>query len=127
MNEKTISIIMNIVMHTNKRDVIVQLIDFMIDEYYKVSRSNHMGDTHFLIEQILSVLHTSILAHKNAVPNNELLGRICELVNQQIKRVGIEAEGLSILGALATTFNKSFESRAQNFWPHIKSALDQTQ
>ena len=72
---------MNIVMHTNKRDVIVQLIDFMIDEYYKVSRSNHMGDTHFLIEQILSVLHTSILAHKNAVPNNELLGRICELVN----------------------------------------------
>lgn len=40
MNEKVISIIMNIVMNTNKRDVIVQLIEFMIEEYYKVNNSN---------------------------------------------------------------------------------------
>ncbi len=40
MNEKVISIIMNIVMNTNKRDVIVQLIEFMIEEYFKINNSN---------------------------------------------------------------------------------------
>lgn len=99
----------------------------MIGEYYKVTGSQTMTNTDFLIEQILSVLHTSILAHKNAVPNNEILGKICDLVNFQMNRKGIEAEGLSILGALATTFNKSFESRAQIYWNNVRSGLEKTE
>ena len=77
-------------MTTNKREVIVQLIDFMIQEYYKVVNIN-IPNSEFLIEQVLSVLHTSILAHKNAVPNNELLGKICDLVNFHLKKYGVEA------------------------------------
>lgn len=42
-----------------------------------------------LVEQTLSVLHTSILAHKNAVPNNEILSKLCELINAHIKKYGI--------------------------------------
>lgn len=60
---------MNIVMNTNKRDVIVQLIDFMIDQYYQIT-NQVISNPEILIEQTLSVLHTAILAHKNAVPNN---------------------------------------------------------
>lgn len=81
---------MNIVMTTNKREVIVQLLDFMIQEYYKVVNIN-IPNSEFLIEQVLSVLHTSILAHKNAVPNNEILGKICDLVNFHFKKNGVEA------------------------------------
>lgn len=48
MNEKLVVIIMNIVMTMNKRDVIIQLIEFMIDEYYKIS--NHkVKNFHFLM------------------------------------------------------------------------------
>ena len=36
MNEKTIGIIMNIVINSNKREVIVQLIEFMMEEYNKI-------------------------------------------------------------------------------------------
>ena len=42
-----------------------------------------------LVEQTISVLHTAILAHKNAVPHNDILSKICELINYQIKKYGI--------------------------------------
>lgn len=108
MNEKLISIIMNIVMNTNKRDVIVQLIEFMIEEYYKVNNNPRFTDIGFLVEQILSVLHTAILSHKNAIPNNDILSKCCDLISFHIKKYGAEVEGLNLLGALATTFNKNF-------------------
>lgn len=69
MNEKSITIIMNIVMNSNKKEIIVQLIEFMMEEYNKII-TGKMENTTFLLEQILGVLHTSVLAHKNAVPNN---------------------------------------------------------
>lgn len=125
INEKLTTIIMNIMINTNKRDVIVQLIDFMIEEYYKIVGMT-IPNSEFLIEQILSVLHTSILAHKNAVPNNEILGKICDLVNFHFKKYGVEPEGLSLLGATATTFNKAFESRAMNYWNYILHGLNST-
>jgi hypothetical protein len=68
MNEKTIAIIMNIVMNSNKKEIMIQLIDFMMEEYNKIVTSS-MENTAFLLEQVLCVLHTSILAHKNAIPN----------------------------------------------------------
>jgi hypothetical protein len=41
----------------------------MMEEYNKII-TGKMENTTFLLEQILGVLHTSVLAHKNAVPNN---------------------------------------------------------
>lgn len=83
--------IMNLVMNTNKRDIILQLIEFMIDKYYEVINAdspNH--DKFYVIEQVLSVLHTAILAHKNSIPNNEILGKICDLMNKHFTKYGIE-------------------------------------
>lgn len=39
MNEKTIAIIMNIVMNSNKREIMIQLIEFMMEEYNKIVTS----------------------------------------------------------------------------------------
>ncbi len=39
---------MNIIMNTNKRDIIQHLIDFMIDNYYKIY-SNNLNDADQLI------------------------------------------------------------------------------
>lgn len=89
MNERLTNIIMNIVMNTNKRDVIVQLIEFMIEEYYKVHNNPRLSDISFLVEQIISVLHTSILSHKDAIPNNDILSKCCDLVTFHIKKYGV--------------------------------------
>lgn len=39
---------MNIVMNTSKRDIIAQLIDFMIEKYYEVINAN-ISDPAYLI------------------------------------------------------------------------------
>lgn len=88
MNEKTIAIIMNIVMNSNKKEIIIQLIEFMIEEYNKIVTGN-LEDTGFLLEQILSVLHTSILAHKNSVPKHEILVKLCTLIDYHINKFGV--------------------------------------
>ena len=124
-NEKLTAIIMNIVMNTSKREVIVQLIEFMMDQYYKYLDQKIPG-TQLLLQQTLSVLHTCILAHKNAIPNNDILGKICDLITTHFKHAGVDAEGLSLLGATATTFNKSFQSRAISFLNYAYMGLDST-
>lgn len=125
LNEKLTTIIMNIVMTTTKRDIIEQLIEFMIQEYYKVVHLN-IADISLLVEEIVSVLHTSILAHKNAIPNLKTLGTLCELIDKHISRFGVEHEGLSLLGSLATTFNKAFSSKAQHYWKNIMHGFEST-
>jgi len=75
-------------MSTNKRDIIVQLIEFMIDQYYNFLSKN-IVNSELILEQTLSVLHTSILAHKNSIPSKELLAKICQLVDYHIRRFGI--------------------------------------
>ena len=94
-------------MTTNNRHVIVELLNFMIQQYYNIVEIN-TPNTKFLIDQFLSVLQTSILAHKNAVPDNYLLEDICDLVDLHVKKYGVEALVLGILGATATNFNKAF-------------------
>lgn len=90
----------------------------MMEEYNKIVTGN-MENTAFLLEQIICVLHTSILAHKNAVPNQELMAKLCTLIDYHVNKFGVEPEGLSMLGAMATTFDKSFETRANKYWQTV--------
>lgn len=50
-----------------------------------------------------------------------------DLLSNHIQKVGVEAEGLSILGAITTTFNRSFETRAMAYWPYIQEGLMQVE
>lgn len=51
------------------------------------------------------------------------MNRICALISEHIKRFGVEQEGLSLLGATATTFGKVFEERANKFWMDVWNGL----
>ena len=85
----------------------------------------NLPDANILVEEVLSILHTSILAHKNVVPQQKTLDTLCQLVDNHIKRFGIQQEGLSLLGAIATTFNHVFHDRSEKYWHHIIAALEQ--
>ena len=81
--------------------------DYMVVEYYNVLNSQ-VSNKLLLLSNVITVLHTAILSHKSAIPKISTLNNICDLVTAHIKKFGIEQEGLSLLGAMATTFNKNF-------------------
>lgn len=51
------------------------------------------------------------------------MGRICELIDFHIKNFGVEQEGISLLGAVSTTFNKQFEGRIPRYWQYLEVGL----
>lgn len=69
INEKLSMIIMNIIMCAKKRQVIAHLIEHMMNEYHRIFDLK-VNNVNTLIEYITSILHTSILAHKDAIPSN---------------------------------------------------------
>ena len=47
------------------------------------------------------------------------MGKLCNLIDYHINKYGVEGEGLSMLGAMATTFQKAFETRANKYWDTV--------
>lgn len=75
-------------MAMNDKSTINDLIEFMRNKYYEVIGSN-ISDLSFLMEGIISIIHTSILALRMVVPNQKQLNDICELINTHIKKFGV--------------------------------------
>lgn len=44
------------------------------------------------------------------------MSKLCTLIDYHVNKFGVEPEGLNMLGAMATTFEKAFESRASKYW-----------
>jgi len=88
INEKICEIIMNISMYTTKNTTLSNLMEFMINQYYDIVNKS-MQNVNLLIEYVVSIIHTSLLAHKNVPPSNEILVKLCDLINFQIKKFGI--------------------------------------
>jgi hypothetical protein len=63
------------------------------------------------------------LAHKDSVPSLQIMDKVCGLINFHLKKYGVEQEGLSLLGATCTTFNKAFENRSEQYWSYIAHGL----
>eukprot|EP00919_Chromeraceae_sp_WS-2016_P048684 GHVR01115266.1.p1 GENE.GHVR01115266.1~~GHVR01115266.1.p1 ORF type:complete len:138 (+),score=0.65 GHVR01115266.1:378-791(+) len=115
---------MNIVTTTDKREVVIQLIQFLTKRYYEIINSN-IPDVQILLESLLTILHTAILAHKNYIPSsNNLLNDLCQLASFHIKKFGVESEGLSIISALSISFNKAFAPRMEEYWQYVVHGLD---
>jgi hypothetical protein len=51
------------------------------------------------------------------------MDKVCGLINFHLKKYGVEQEGLSLLGATCTTFNKAFENRSEQYWSYIAHGL----
>ncbi len=88
INERLVSIIINVLIHTKNRDITAQSMDFMISKYYEIANMKFQ-DSEFLVEQIVSIIHIAILAHKDTLHDTVLLDKICLLIDFHIKRYGI--------------------------------------
>ncbi len=47
------------------------------------------------------------------------MAKLCTLIDYHINKFGVESEGLCMLGAMATTFERSFETRANKYWQTV--------
>jgi hypothetical protein len=45
------------------------------------------------------------------------------LLNFHFKKYGVDKEGLNLLAAAATTFNKAFSNRMDYYWSYVVNAL----
>lgn len=61
----------------------------MIDRYYEAANQMNFEDQTILVEHILSILHTSILAHKDSVPSMQIMDKLCTLINFHLKKFGV--------------------------------------
>ena len=63
-------IILNVAITTNKKDVIIQLTTYLIEQYDLYAKSR-IQDREIVLEQILTIIHTCILSlSKFATPSN---------------------------------------------------------
>ena len=74
--------------------------------YYYYDRS--VSDQRVRLCSLASILHTSILALENMIPQNGLVNDLCVLIDKHIQMFGIEEEALNIISSMAITFNKAF-------------------
>lgn len=58
---------MNCIIRVRSRDVLLQMVDFLIAKYYIV-KDQIGGDIDIKINSIVSILHTSIMAMENTIP-----------------------------------------------------------
>ena len=86
--EKAVIIIMNCLMKSKDRQVATHLIEFLMKKYYSIYEINH-EDVKLMIESILAIMHTAILALEGSLTNPELLSSIYNLLKTHIAKYGI--------------------------------------
>lgn len=122
-SEKVLISIMNCIMKIRVRETLVFMVEFLINKYEELYSQNH-PDIEIMLQHVISVMHTSILALESTVPKMDLLQKICGVIDSQIRRFGIEEEGINLIGAMCISFNRNFEHSAERYWPHVMHALE---
>jgi hypothetical protein len=122
-NEKAIIVIMNLVMHTERKDVINQLITYLVEQYNFYTK-NPVQDRQIVLEHILTIIHTCVLSLSKFVNNSEIRDKIYDLIDLHIKLYGIEPEGVNMISAAAICFKKDFKMRIELYWSYIEHSLD---
>lgn len=79
---------MNCIMKKKDHVLATFLIDFLIDKYYLICKKQHV-DTEIMIESILAVMHTSILALEGSQGNHDTLVKIYSLIKFHINKFGV--------------------------------------
>lgn len=90
-NEKVIIIMMNIIMSTNNMAVVNELLKHFMEVYNSQAR-RYIADKQIILEEILSLVHTSLLAlSKTALPKPELKDMVFSVIDNHIHHYGTEA------------------------------------
>jgi uncharacterized membrane protein YjdF len=98
---------MNIIMATNKKTVLVMLINHLISLYLQYS-SAKINDKEIVLSQIIAIVHTCVLSLSKFAVDNELKNKIYELIDLHINIYGVEQEGINMISAVAICFRKEF-------------------
>ena len=80
---------MNCLMKMKSRETIIYMIDFLISKYQFFYQQN-IPDIEIILQSIMSVMNTDVLALENTVPKVELMNRITSVIDNHIRRFGIE-------------------------------------
>ena len=115
-------IILNVAITTNKKDVIIQLTTYLIEQYDLYAKSR-IQDREIVLEQILTIIHTCILSlSKFATPSN-LRDKIFQVIDRHIKSHGVSQEGINMISGAAICFKKDFLTKIDKYWNIILSGI----
>ena len=122
--EKIIIVIMDFVMAIQKRDVIEELKSHLLDLYYEYSQ-RRVHDQAIILEQIMTVLHTCILAlYQFQTPMTDI-DKIARLIETHVRSQGVEVEGLNLISAAVSAYKYEFRHHLEKFWTYIIHGLEQ--
>jgi hypothetical protein len=81
---------MNIIMATNKKTVIVMLLNHLIGQYTNFAKMK-VRDQSIILGQILAIIHTCVLAMVKFPVDNDLKRKVFELLELHIQIHGVES------------------------------------
>lgn len=70
---------MNLAMACDKREIIIHLIDFLIDQYMAYTGMN-VQDKQIILESIMAILHTCVLALAKFINAEQIKPRLYNLL-----------------------------------------------
>lgn len=115
---------MNIIMMTNKRQVIVMLLNHLISQYMHYSKIK-MRDQEIILNQILAIIHTSVLAMAKFPVDIDQKRKIYDLLDQHVNMFGVEVEGIHLIGAIALCYKKEFLfDQFEKYWNIVLQGLE---
>lgn len=123
-NEKVIAVMMNVLMATSKKNVLVMLATHLIALYGESAKSN-MADREIVLAQIITVIHTCLLSLSKFPMQYDLKHKIYELLDLHLSINGVEQEGIHMISALAIAFKREFlQDQLDKYWHVVLRALD---
>lgn len=113
-------------MYTDQLRIINQLVEHLIQQY-KHYASINIRDKAIVLEHIVTVIHTCLLAFtKTVVPNAEHREEIFRLIDDHINFFGVETEGINLISAAANCYKKYFKQHIDKYWDKIMHGLSLT-
>jgi hypothetical protein len=123
-NEKIITVMMNVLMATGKKNVVVMLTTHLIGLYGDSAKAN-LADRSIVLGQIITVIHTCLLSLSKFSVQYDLKHRIYELIDLHLRLNGIEQEGIHMISALSIAFKREFlQDQLEKYWSVVMQGLE---
>jgi hypothetical protein len=114
---------MNVLMATGKKNVIVMLTTHLIGLYQDSAKAN-LADRGIVLGQIITVIHTCLLSLSKFSIQYDLKHRIYDLIDLHLRVNGIEQEGINMISALSISFKREFlQDQLHKYWAVVMQGL----
>lgn len=115
---------MNVLMATGKKSVVVMLTTHLIGLYIDSAKSN-LADRGIVLGQIITVIHTCLLSLSKFSIQYDLKHRIYDLIDLHLQVNGIEQEGINMISALSIAFKREFlQDQLEKYWGVVIQGLE---